>query len=123
MIVNMPAAAKTNAGVAEGKTVTIDLVELSDDIDEIVITSARKDQSAADRLRNCGSRLHSVPFPEKKEGSAGEHRLSISITEPPQCRAVFLRSYRNAAEHLPCRIFFQLSMSSNASRPCFASTF
>lgn len=40
MIVNMPAAAKTNAGVAEGKTVTIDLVELSDDIDEIVITSA-----------------------------------------------------------------------------------
>lgn len=40
MVVNMPAAAKTNAGVAEGKTVTIDLVELSPDIEEIVITSS-----------------------------------------------------------------------------------
>lgn len=40
MIVNMPAAAKTNVGTVEGKTVTIDLIEMPSDIEEIVITSA-----------------------------------------------------------------------------------
>ena len=38
LVVNMPGAPETNAGVVEGKTVTIDLTSIPKDLDTIVIT-------------------------------------------------------------------------------------
>ena len=39
MIVNMPGKAKSNVGTVNGKTVTIDLLEVPSDVTEFVISS------------------------------------------------------------------------------------